>query len=87
MGKFAFGLIIGLVLGVLALTNNPDLLQDLRVRLADLTAQVMRSAGETAEDIGDAADGVTEEVEPPATTEPPATDPPATAEPPPAAQP
>ena len=75
MGKFIVGLIVGLVIGVMAMTANPDLPQELRVWAANLTAQVMRTAGETAEAIGDAAEEVTEGVEPPAdeaaaTTEP-----------------
>jgi gas vesicle protein len=75
MGKFVFGLFIGVVLGVLAMTINPDLPQELRVRLASITAQVMRTAGETAEELGDAAEDLTDEAEPPATGEPPATAP------------
>jgi len=75
MGKFILGLIVGLVVGVMAMAANPDLPQELRVWAANLTAQVMRTAGETAEEIGDAAEEVTEGVEPPADAAPAATEP------------
>jgi gas vesicle protein len=73
MAKFLTGLIIGIVVGVLAMAANPDLPQDLRVTLANLTAQIMRTAGETAEEVGDAAEELADEA-----TEadiPPATEP------------
>jgi hypothetical protein len=56
MGKFVVGLIIGVVVGILAVTANPNLPQELRVSLASLTALVMRSAEETADELGDAAE-------------------------------
>jgi gas vesicle protein len=56
MGKFLVGLIIGVVVGILAMTANPNLPQELRVNLAGLTALVMRNAQETAEHVGNAAE-------------------------------
>ena len=58
MGKFVFGLIVGAILGVLVMTVNPNLPQELRVALAGLTAQVMRGAEKAAEGVGEAADEV-----------------------------
>lgn len=83
MGKFITGLIIGVIVGILAVTANPNLPQELRVSLASLTALVMRRAEETAEELGDAAEdladgaGETADVpKPPAdTAKPPATAP------------
>jgi gas vesicle protein len=73
MGKFVVGLIIGVVVGILAMTVNPNLPEELRVSLASLTALVMRSAEETAEELGDAAEDLAdgagetaESVKPPA---------------------
>ena len=77
MGKFFIGLIVGMALGVLATTVNPNLSDDLRAGLANLTAQVMRGVGQTADELGDAAEDLADRT-PPA-TEPP---PPANAEPP-----
>jgi Tfp pilus assembly protein PilX len=48
MGKFIAGLIVGVVVGILAMTVNPNLPEELRVSLASLTALVMRSAAEQA---------------------------------------
>jgi len=56
MGKFVIGLIVGIVVGAVAISANPNLAGELRVSLANLTAQVMRTAGETAEDLGNAAE-------------------------------
>jgi gas vesicle protein len=56
MGKFVIGLIVGIVVGAVAISANPNLAEELRVSLANLTAQVMRTAGETAEDLGNAAE-------------------------------
>ena len=78
MGKFVVGLIIGIVVGVMAMTLDPDLPRELRVRLADMTAQVMRGVGETAEQLGRAAEDLTDDAEPPATAQPPAVTDPAT---------
>jgi gas vesicle protein len=72
MGKFVFGLIIGVVVGVVAMSTNPNLAEELRVSLANLTAQVMRSAGQTADELGNAAEDAADEPAPPAATEPPA---------------
>ena len=62
MGKFIVGLVIGVVAGIAAMTVNPDLPHDLRVAIAERTAALMRTAGETAEELGDAAEEVAEEV-------------------------
>ncbi|HEX5079146.1 MAG TPA: hypothetical protein VFV80_08340 [Geminicoccaceae bacterium] len=78
MGKFIFGLIIGIAVGILAVTMNPNLGEQLRVSLADLTAQVMRSAGETAEDLGNAAKNAAGRREQPADAGPPPATAPAT---------
>lgn len=61
MGKFVIGLIIGGIAGIMAMTVNPNLAQELRGSLASVTALVMRSAEEAAEDVGDAAEGVSNE--------------------------
>ena len=82
MGKFILGLIIGIVVGAVAVTMNPNLGEELRVSLANLTAQLMRSAGETAEDLGNAAKNAAGRREQPADTgPPPATSPGTPAEP------
>jgi gas vesicle protein len=75
MGKFIIGLIVGIVVGVLAMTANPNLPEELRASLANLTAQVMRTAGDTAEDLGNAAEdaaGRAVDTEAPGETAPPA---------------
>jgi hypothetical protein len=72
MGKFLLGLIIGIIIAAFAMTMNPNLPQELRASLASLTAQVMRSAGETAEDLGKAAEDAARKGERPADREPPA---------------
>jgi hypothetical protein len=61
MGKFLLGLIIGAVLGVLLVSYNPSLPDDVRTALASLTAMVMRGAEEAAETVGEAADEVADE--------------------------
>jgi gas vesicle protein len=73
MGKFITGLIIGVIGGILAVTADPNLPQELRISLASLTAVVMRRAEETAEELGDAAEDLAdgagetaESVKPPA---------------------
>jgi hypothetical protein len=80
MGKFLLGLIIGLIVGILAMTVNPNLPQELRASLASLTAQVMRSAGETADDLGNAAEDLADEGERPDAKPPAATAPAAPAD-------
>jgi hypothetical protein len=77
MGKFVLGLIIGIVGGVLAISANPNLVEDLRVSLANLTAQVMRSAGQTADELGNAAEDAADQPEQPATEQPTDAEPPA----------
>ena len=72
MGKFLLGLIIGIIVAGLAMTMNPNLPQELRASLASLTAQVMRSAGETADQLGNAAEEAAGRGERPADREPPA---------------
>jgi hypothetical protein len=61
MGKFLLGLVIGLVVGVLALTYNPNLVDEVRTTLANVTGLVMRGTEEAAEGIGEAADEVADE--------------------------
>ena len=72
MGKFLLGLIIGIIVAALAMTMNPNLPEELRASLASLTAQVMRSAGETAEDLGNAAEEAAGRGERPVDRKPPA---------------
>jgi hypothetical protein len=72
MGKFLLGLIVGIVVGVLAMTVNPNLPEELRA----LTVQVMRGAGEAADELGNAAEDLADEAEQPE-AEPPAATPPA----------
>jgi hypothetical protein len=72
MGKFLLGLIIGIIVAALAMTMNPNLPQELRASLASLTAQVMRSAGETADELGNAAEDAADEGRQPTNAEPPA---------------
>ena len=61
MGKFLLGLIIGVIVGVLAMAYNPDLPEEVRTALASVTALVMRGAEEAADAVGDAADEVADE--------------------------
>jgi hypothetical protein len=61
MGKFLSGLIIGVVVGVLAMAYNPNLPREVRTTLANLTGLVMRGTEEAAEGIGKAADEVADE--------------------------
>jgi hypothetical protein len=61
MGKFLLGLVIGGVVGVLAVTYNPNLVDEVRTTLANLTGLVMRGTEEAAEGIGEAADEVADE--------------------------
>ncbi|MCC2666044.1 MAG: hypothetical protein K0S35_3966 [Geminicoccaceae bacterium] len=49
MGRFLLGLIAGIVVGIFAMTLNPELPEQLRVSIASLTATVMRGAEEAAE--------------------------------------
>jgi len=61
MGKFLFGLIIGLVVGVLAMAYNPNLPEEVRATLANVTGLVLRGTEEAAEGVGKAADEVADE--------------------------
>jgi hypothetical protein len=61
MGKFVLGLIIGLIVGVLAMAYNPDLPQEVRAGLTEITALVMRGTERAAEAVGGAADEAAEQ--------------------------
>jgi hypothetical protein len=61
MGKFLLGLIIGLVVGVLVVAYNPNLPDEVRATLANLTGLVLRGTEEAAQGIGEAADEVADE--------------------------
>jgi type II secretory pathway pseudopilin PulG len=61
MGKFLLGLVIGLIVGVLAVTFSPSLAEDVRTGLASLAGLVMRGVEEAAEGVGQAADEVVDE--------------------------
>jgi hypothetical protein len=61
MGKFLLGLIIGVVVGVIAMAYNPDLPVDVRAGLANLTALVMRGTERAADAVSGAADKTAEE--------------------------
>ena len=63
MGKFILGLIVGIVVAVLAMSYDPNLPQELRASLADLTALVMRGTERAAESVGEAANEVADEAE------------------------
>lgn len=61
MGKFLLGLVIGVVVGALAMTYNPDLPERIRAAVAQATALVMRGTERAAEAVGEAADEVADE--------------------------
>ena len=61
MGKFVLGLIIGVIVGVLAMAYNPNLPQEVRTGLAELTALVMRGTERAAETVGGVADEAADE--------------------------
>jgi hypothetical protein len=61
MGKFLLGLIIGVVVGVLAMAYNPNLPEEVRAGLVEVTALVMRGTERAAEAVGGAADEAAEE--------------------------
>ncbi|MGH6900042.1 MAG: hypothetical protein ACREJ5_26410 [Geminicoccaceae bacterium] len=61
MGKFLLGLVIGLVVGVLAVAYNPNLPEEIRTGVANVTGLVLRGTEEAAEGIGKAADDVADE--------------------------
>jgi hypothetical protein len=61
MGKFVFGLIVGLIVGVLAMAYNPNLPEEVRAGLTEVTALVMRGTERAAEAVGGAADEAAEQ--------------------------
>ena len=61
MGKFLLGLVIGVVVGVLAMAYNPNLPEEVRTGLVEVTALVMRGTARVAEAVGGAADEAAEE--------------------------
>jgi hypothetical protein len=63
MGRFRLGLIVGVVVGIFAMTVTPSLPQELRVARARLPALVMHGAAEAAESVGEAADEVANEAD------------------------
>ena len=71
MGKFLLGLIVGLVVGVLAMAYNPDLPADVRAALAGVSRLVLRGTEEAAEQVRETADEVSKEARE-VTTEQPA---------------
>jgi gas vesicle protein len=61
MGKFLLGLVIGVIVGVLAMAYNPNLPEEVRTGLAEVTALVMRGTERVAETVGGAADEAADE--------------------------
>ena len=61
MGKFLLGLVVGVVVGVLAMAYNPNLPEEVRTGLVEVTALVMRGPERAAEAVGGAADEAAEE--------------------------
>jgi hypothetical protein len=61
MGKFLLGVIIGVVVGVLAMTYNPNLPEEVRTGLVEVTALVMRGTERVAETVGGVADEAADE--------------------------
>jgi hypothetical protein len=61
MGRFLLGLIIGLIVGVLAMSYNPNLPQEVRTGVTELAALVMRGTERAAEAVGGAADEAAEQ--------------------------
>jgi hypothetical protein len=61
MGKFVLGLIVGLIFGVLAMAYNPNLPEEVRAGLTELTALVMRGTERAADAVGGAADEAAEQ--------------------------
>ena len=61
MGKFLLGLVIGVIVGVLAMTYNPNLTEEIRAGLVEVTALVMRGTERAADAVGEAADEVADE--------------------------
>lgn len=63
MGRFLVGLIIGAIVGVLAVGYNPEWADRLHEALTDATAAVMRGTEEAAETVGEAANEAADEAE------------------------
>jgi hypothetical protein len=61
MGKFLLGLVLGVVVGVLAMAYNPNLPQEVRTGLVEVTALVMRGTERVAETVGGLADEAADE--------------------------
>jgi hypothetical protein len=61
MVKFVLGLLVGLVVGVLAMASNPDLLEETRAGLAHVSGLVLRGTEQAAEKVGEVAGEVAEE--------------------------
>jgi hypothetical protein len=55
MGRFLLGLIVGLVVGVLAMAYNPDLPEDVRAAVARVSSLVLRGTEEAAETVEETA--------------------------------
>jgi hypothetical protein len=61
MGKFLLGLVIGVVVGVLAMAYNPNLPEEVRAGLVEVTALVMRGTERIAETVGGVAEEAADE--------------------------
>ena len=61
MGKFLLGVVLGVVVGVLAMAYNPDLPQEVRTGLVEVTALVMRGTERVAETVGGLAEEAADE--------------------------
>lgn len=65
MGKFIFGLIIGIFVGMAVVSYNPDLADRMQAAVEDTTGLVLRGTEEAAESVGEAAREAGGEVEQP----------------------
>ncbi|HZA66775.1 MAG TPA: hypothetical protein VE592_07485 [Geminicoccaceae bacterium] len=61
MGKFLLGLVVGLVVGVLAMAYNPGLTEDVRAALVSVSSLVLRGTEEAAEQVKETADEAAKE--------------------------
>ena len=61
MGKFVLGLIIGVIVGVLAMAYNPNLPKEVRAGLTEVTALVMRGTERAAKAVGGVAEEAADE--------------------------
>lgn len=61
MGRFLLGLVVGVIVGVLAIAYNPDLPREVRTGLVEVTALVMRGTERVAETVGGLADEAADE--------------------------